>query len=145
MEICCVIQGAQIWCSVTTWWGGMGWELEVEFKRKGTYVCLWLIHFYVWQKPTQYCKAIFLQLNKFKLGILKWADGTSGGPTVKTLCSKCRGHRFNPWLGKIPSAPSRENDYNVNIIFECMAWTQYLLLEPFYQQEDWGPGVSDLL
>ena len=29
---------------------------------------LWLIHVDVWQKPTQYCKAIILQLkiNKFK-------------------------------------------------------------------------------
>ena len=23
------------------------------------------------------------------------------GPVVKTLCSQCRGHGFNPWLGKI--------------------------------------------
>ena len=27
-----------------------------------TYVYLWLIHVDVWQKPTQYCKAIILQL-----------------------------------------------------------------------------------
>ena len=38
-----------------------------RFKREGTYVYLWLIHVDVWQKPTQYCKAIILQLkiNKF--------------------------------------------------------------------------------
>ena len=31
-------------------------------------VSLWLIHVDMWQKPTQYCKAIILQLkiNKFK-------------------------------------------------------------------------------
>ena len=29
---------------------------------EGTYVCLWLIHADVWQKPIQYCKAIILQL-----------------------------------------------------------------------------------
>ena len=29
---------------------------------EGTYVHLWLIHFVVWQKPTQHCKAIILQL-----------------------------------------------------------------------------------
>jgi len=41
-------------------WGG--W-----FKREGTYVCLWLIHVDVGQKPTKFCKAIFLQLkNKLK-------------------------------------------------------------------------------
>ena len=31
-------------------------------KREGTYVYLWLIHVDVWQKPTQFCKAIILQL-----------------------------------------------------------------------------------
>ena len=40
----------------------MGWEVEGRFKREGTYVCLRLIHAEVWQKPTQYCKAIILQL-----------------------------------------------------------------------------------
>ena len=33
-----------------------------RFKKEGTYVYLWLIHVDVWQKPTQYCKAIILQL-----------------------------------------------------------------------------------
>ena len=36
-----------------------------RFKREGTYVYLWLIHVDVWQKPTQFCKAIILQLKKF--------------------------------------------------------------------------------
>ena len=41
-------------------WGGM-------FSREGTWVCRWLIHVGVWQKPTQCSKAIILQLkiNKF--------------------------------------------------------------------------------
>ena len=39
----------------------MGWEVG-KFKREGTYIYLWLIHTIVWQKPTQYCKAIILQL-----------------------------------------------------------------------------------
>ena len=43
--------------------GGMGKLAEARFKRKGTYVSLslWLIHVAVWQKPTQFCKAITLQ------------------------------------------------------------------------------------
>ena len=47
--------------------GGMGREVEGRFKREGTRVCLWLTHADVRQKPTQYCKAIVLQLkiNKF--------------------------------------------------------------------------------
>ena len=32
------------------------------FKREGTDVHLWLIHIDEWQKPTQYGKAIILQL-----------------------------------------------------------------------------------
>ena len=39
----------------------MGWEVG-KFKREGTYIYLWLIHTIVWQKPTQYSKAIILQL-----------------------------------------------------------------------------------
>ena len=35
-----------------------------RFKREETYVCLWLIHVAVWQKTTQCCKAIILQLKK---------------------------------------------------------------------------------
>ena len=46
----------------------MGWEVGGRFKREGTYVYLWLIHVGAWQKPTQYCKAIILQL---KIDILK--------------------------------------------------------------------------
>ena len=49
------------WGSVTTW-GAMG--REGGFKRGGTHVYLWPIHVAVWQKPTQYCKAIISQLRK---------------------------------------------------------------------------------
>ena len=37
-------------------------EVKGRFKREGTCVYLWLIHVDVWQEPTQYCKAIILQL-----------------------------------------------------------------------------------
>lgn len=33
-----------------------------RFKREGTHIYLWLTHVDVWQRPTQYCEAIFLQL-----------------------------------------------------------------------------------
>ena len=32
--------------------------------RMGRRQCLWLIHIDVWQKPSQCCKVIILQLNK---------------------------------------------------------------------------------
>ena len=40
----------------------MVWEVGGGYKRKGTYVYLWLTHVDTWQKPTQYNKAIILQL-----------------------------------------------------------------------------------
>ena len=46
-----------------------GWDGEERGGRlrgKGTYMYLWLIHVDVWQKLTQYCKAIMLQLKIFK-------------------------------------------------------------------------------
>jgi len=43
----------------------MEWEVGARFKREGTYV--YLIHDDVWQKPTQYCIAIILQLEINKL------------------------------------------------------------------------------
>ena len=53
--------GNSNWGSVTTSRGGMEWEVGGRFKREGSYVYLWLIHD-VWQKPTQYCKVVILQL-----------------------------------------------------------------------------------
>ena len=46
----------------------MRWEVGGSLKREWTYVYLWLIHVDVWQKPTQYCKAVILQL---KINFLK--------------------------------------------------------------------------
>ena len=45
------------------WDGGEG---RGEVQEEGTYVYLWLIHTVVWQKSTQYCKAVIPQLNIFK-------------------------------------------------------------------------------
>ena len=46
---------------------------ESECKIKiSTYVYLWLIHVDVWQKSTQYCKAIILQLKIEKINL--WGE-----------------------------------------------------------------------
>ena len=47
--------------------GWVGGEVAGRFKWEGIYVYLWLIHADVWQKPTQYRKAIILQLKIDKL------------------------------------------------------------------------------
>ena len=57
------MESAQGWCTGKTQrdgmereaGGGSGW---------GTHVNPWLIHVNVWQKPSQYCKVINLQLIK---------------------------------------------------------------------------------
>ena len=54
--------GNSNWASVTTWRGGKGWEVGGRFKMERTYVYQQLIHVDVWKKPTQYRKAIILQL-----------------------------------------------------------------------------------
>ena len=61
-----MIQGTHTSGSVTTQTGGMGWEVGGRFEGGRTYVYLWLIHADIWQKPTQYCKTIILQLNTNK-------------------------------------------------------------------------------
>ena len=50
-------------------WDGVGGGREVQ--EGGDILCLWLIHVDVWQRLTQSCKAIILQLkvNLKKLGI----------------------------------------------------------------------------
>ena len=47
-------------CENPEGWDGV--ESGREVPEGGTYVHLWLIHADVWQKPTQYCKTIILQL-----------------------------------------------------------------------------------
>ena len=48
-----------------------GWDREGGRKAQeegdmGMYVCIWLIHFVVQQKLTQYCEAIILQKTSIK-------------------------------------------------------------------------------
>ena len=49
-----------VFCDNLKVWGGEGGERV--FRREGTHVYLWLIHVDVWQKLSQYCKVIILQL-----------------------------------------------------------------------------------
>ena len=70
----------------------MGWDVGGRFKREGTYVYLWLIHVGAWQKPTQYCTAIILQL---KMDILKKKKKTPrsdrvGAYTYFQFSDECR-------------------------------------------------------
>ena len=51
-------------CDSLEGWGGEA-RRGRGFKREGTHVCLWPIHVDIWQRPSQYCKIIILQLNKF--------------------------------------------------------------------------------
>ena len=62
MGICCMMQGVQtVLCDNLE---GVGWDGRWEGGSTGLgkYISLWLIHVDVWQKLTQYCKVIILQL-----------------------------------------------------------------------------------
>ena len=45
-------------------WDGIGGGRR--FKRDEIYINLWLIHVDMWQKPTEYCNAVILQLKIHK-------------------------------------------------------------------------------
>ena len=85
------------------------WDAGGRLKREGTYVHLRLIHIVVWQKPTQHCKAIILQLKKNHCThIIIWAILDSRLPrwhSGKEFACQCRRYercRFNPREKKIP-------------------------------------------
>ena len=66
-------------------------ELGGRFKREGIYVYLWLIDVDTGQKPTEYCKAINLQL---KINFLKKYMGSAAAKSRQscpTLCSRIDG------------------------------------------------------
>ena len=58
-------------------------------KREGTYIYLWLTHVDIQKKPTQYCKAIILQLkvnNFFKRWKSKhWVSKNKNSPAMNTV------------------------------------------------------------
>ena len=54
----------ELFCDNVEGWDGIGDGRR--FKREETYINLWLIHVDMWQKPTEYCNAIILQLKIHK-------------------------------------------------------------------------------
>ena len=79
VQVRCMRQGAQGWCSGMTLRDGMGREVRGA-SGWGTHVHPWLIHVNVWEKPLQYCKVISLQLKNMliKNPIYAWlGEGVS--------------------------------------------------------------------
>ena len=75
VQVRCMRQGAQGWCTGMTKRDGMGREGE-RGSGWGTHVHPWLIHVNVRQKPLQYCKVISLQLKKKKERNKEGCDGS---------------------------------------------------------------------
>ena len=71
VQVRCMKQGTQSWCTGTTLRDGMRRELRGVVQDGGIHVHPWLIHVNVWQKPLQYCKVISLLLKLNKLFFLK--------------------------------------------------------------------------
>ena len=80
-----MMQGTQSWCCVTAWSLGVEREVGTGFRREGTRVRLWPVHVdgEVWQKPSQYCKVVILQLKCMNYK----KKNTSLGSTVEYVCS----------------------------------------------------------
>ena len=68
-----------------------GLKNSAVVQERGAYVYHWLIHADVWQKPTQYCKAIILQLKISNNIVL---CDPSSAPVFRVLCK-----RANPGTG----------------------------------------------
>ena len=51
-----------LWDNPEGWSGEGGGGGGAMFQDGGTHVHLWLIHVDIWQKQSQYCKIIILQL-----------------------------------------------------------------------------------
>ena len=54
-------------CDDLEGWAREDWRQAQEGGHMGTYVCIWLIHFVVQQKLTQYCEAIKIKKKKKRI------------------------------------------------------------------------------
>ena len=84
----------------------MGREVRERFKRKGSCVYLWLIHVEVWQKSTQYHKAIILQLKIIILKTHPSCNSQKGSLTsrcywLKTEIQAANVHHYFTLLGDL--------------------------------------------
>ena len=107
VQVRCVTQGAQGWCTGMTQRDGMGREVGGG-SGWGTHVHPWLIHVNVWQKPVQYCKVISLQLKKKKESICQ--------------CKRRRKHGFNSWIREDPLEKGMATHSNI-LVWE-IPWTE---------------------
>ena len=84
----------------------MGWEAGERFKTEGTYV-------YLWQKPTQHCKAIIFQLKinhkkrpKNESSIMKRNRYMHAHSSI--IHNSRRYPQMNEWINKMWSIHTRE-------------------------------------
>ena len=96
--------------------------------REGIYIWLWLIRVVIWQKPTQYYNAIFLQirkinLNKKMMSLPYWFREIEGRKVLKTTQRGCE----IVWCLK----ETKARGYRMFTIF--IAKLQHQMLSPFVQ------------
>ena len=74
----------------------MGLVVGGRFKSEETCVHLWLIHVDVWQKPTQYCKAIKNKCLK------KIVCSNSQSTSLSSTClSRAKSNTSRGWAGDV--------------------------------------------
>ena len=77
-------------CDYLVWW--TEWEGGVRLKREGKFLCLWLNHIDVWQKPSQHCKASILQLKISKYNFKSKTSFSKKKKNWKTIFSTWKVH-----------------------------------------------------
>ena len=90
-----------------------------RFKREGTYAYLWRIQVIVWQEPTQYCKAIILQLKiNLKKDNMQIEKEHFIQKKKKKLSSRL-GRRSSARNPLCPSYPPRPVCYFPSLVCDC--------------------------
>ena len=125
----------------------MGRDVAGRLRREGTRVYLWLTLVHVWQKTTQFCKAIILQWQNFKkIKISKTKKIYI--PKKKTLqflqkivkqlpsgyksASKCSWYGVEPWPRNIPHAAGQLSLYTTTTEPVCC---NYWHLDPCFTEK----------
>ena len=110
-------------CKIDIRWAAAVWALGAQCPRDNleggkvgsgrevqevwTYVYIWLIHVDIWQKPTQYCKAIIPQLNKFVKKEVFWfhqffVPQYKEGPYLSIVSQfRMKLHKFETYLSHL--------------------------------------------
>ena len=121
-----------------------GREVGGNFKRQGTYIYLWLIHVDVWQKPTQYCKAITTQL---KINKLKKKDYIKAKTKYAFIFKHCKLYRIpdssSTYEELLPPTRKIDGQYRNQTDHILCSWRQRSSIQSVKTRPEAGCGSDD--